>query len=101
MAQGIKDLMLSLHGLGCCCGTGSISGPGTSTCHGGSLDKQINNNEQAVCVRVMGVDKDLSLVNTELLNSGKKPLFFWTGLNPLYKIRILMLSIFASLPKVL
>ena len=30
MAQQVRDPALSLHGLGRCCGTGSIPGPGTS-----------------------------------------------------------------------
>ena len=35
VAQQVKDLMLSLYcGSGCCCGGGSISGPGISTCCG-------------------------------------------------------------------
>lgn len=32
MAQWVKDLALSLCGLGLCCGTGSFPGLGTSTC---------------------------------------------------------------------
>lgn len=33
VAQQVRDLALSLSGLGCCCGMVSIPGPGTSTCH--------------------------------------------------------------------
>ena len=34
VAQGVKDLVLSLLWLSHCCGVGSIPGQGTSACHG-------------------------------------------------------------------
>jgi len=34
VVQQVKDLAWSLQQLGCCHGTGSIPGPGNSTCHG-------------------------------------------------------------------
>ena len=37
--QWVKDLALSLQQLGHCQGTGSIPGPGTSTCHRGGQKK--------------------------------------------------------------
>ena len=40
MAQQVKDLALSLRGLGHCCGWSSASGPGTSACWGYRQKKQ-------------------------------------------------------------
>ena len=43
MAQQVKDLVLSLQWLGCCCSAGSIPGSGTSTSCGHGKNNHNNN----------------------------------------------------------
>ena len=50
VAEQVKDMVLLLQRLGCCCGMGSIPGLGTSTCHGHCPNKTKQNNPNSVGV---------------------------------------------------
>ena len=59
MAQQIKDLALSLplSSLGCCCGTGLIPGPGTSTGCGPKKKRERENTLEKVILRMWHHEK--------------------------------------------
>ena len=67
MAQQVRDLVLSLQGLGHCCGVGLIPGPGTASCHRCGQKKKEKKRK-----KMSGTDKIGAKVNrmTGLRNPG-------------------------------